>query len=1026
MIVSISPDTGKFPAVCCVFTILNKSRRNYFYLIFLYPMRKPFLLLILFSEIAVLAVAQPVDKLFRQRNNLSADYRTIANKYGALELDAQVLSSMRSSAPASMRLQVPFENGQLKLELQRITITSQNFSVIEALPDGQRRTVSYNDGIFYQGKIEGKNRSLATISIFENQVMGVIADEQSNIILGAIERNGKGTSEYSIYRETDLIIANPFVCGTGDTPVDADTHSVQEQHSGNRVTAVGEPVDIYLECDYKFYTDKGSNTNNVINYVLGFFNSIAQLYDNENIKVQVSQILVWTTQDPEAAAGLNTTGAVLPAFRDRMNTTNYVGDYAHFLSTRSLGGGIAYLLSNPCSSAKRFRSAVSAISNSYNNFPTYSWTVQVVTHELGHNFGSNHTQWCGWTGGALDNCYTTEGSCDPGPAPSGGGTIMSYCHLTSNGINFNNGFGTQPGDRIRSVIGNAACFGNCRMTIEINKTDASCGQSNGSATVTASNNTGSTTYTWSNGQTGSTLSDVGPGTYNVTVADASGCQVMGVVTITNSGPTLNVTLTPNTNTAFCTGGNVPLSVTFNAAYSYQWRRNGAAVGTNSNTYMATSGGNYSVTVTAGSCIVTRSVEITEVAIPAASINPGGSISHCDDTPLVLDAGSNAGYSYQWYRNGNTISGATASTYSVTQTGNYTVRIYASNCESTSSPVSVTVNPAPAATVTAGSSTSFCSGGNVTLNASTGSGYSYQWYRNGSLISGAGTSSFVTNSSGNYTVRTTHGSCVRTSAGTIVTVWANPSVAVSPAISTIEKFQTQSLTGTGANNYNWATQPALVNSNVNIAVFMPLTTTSYTIEGTDLNGCKGTANALVNVIGCGDVTNITATVYSPSRAILRWTNPDGANTDTLRYRKAGNSTWISIFVTGEEYELNGLEPGASYEFSITPLCNTTTVFVPSETKTFNTPGLEDGIFLRLYPNPISTDGKLEVVVDKPFSLQIGVYNNYGKKIANISPKENFSAGQVIKAINSTSLPNSIYYVVATINGKNYTVKMQVIH
>src|SRR5690606_5508309 len=112
-------------------------------------------------------------------------------------------------------------------------------------------------------------------------------------------------------------------------------------------------VDIYLECDYKFYTDKGSNTNNVINYVLGFFNSIAQLYDNENIKVQVSQILVWTTQDPEAAAGLNTTGAVLPAFRDRMNTTNYVGDYAHFLSTRSLGGGIAYLLSNPCSSAKR-------------------------------------------------------------------------------------------------------------------------------------------------------------------------------------------------------------------------------------------------------------------------------------------------------------------------------------------------------------------------------------------------------------------------------------------------------------------------------------------------------------------------------------------------------------------------------------------------------------------------------------------------------------------------------------------------
>jgi hypothetical protein len=71
--------------------------------------------------------------------------------------------------------------------------------------------------------------------------------------------------------------------------------------------------------------------------------------------------------------------------------------------------------------------------------------------------GSRHTHACVWNSNntAIDGCARfVEGTCPIPNVPAAEGTIMSYCR----GFSFANGFGPQPGDRIRSRFEGAGCF----------------------------------------------------------------------------------------------------------------------------------------------------------------------------------------------------------------------------------------------------------------------------------------------------------------------------------------------------------------------------------------------------------------------------------------------------------------------------------------------------------------------------------------------------------------------------------------
>ena len=258
-----------------------------------------------------------------------------------------------------------------------------------------------------------------------------------------------------------------------------------------------------------------------------------------------------------------------------------------------------------------------------------------------------------------------------------------------------------------------------------------------------------------------TITGVAAGTVNITytVTSAAGC-VTFVTTNETVNPLPAVTAISGT-ASVCVGLTTSLSDTTSggawsssnntiATVNLSGTVTGVAIGTVTMSYTITSplgcanSATYSVTV--GS------------AIPAIAILPAGSSTLCNGTPINLvlsPAGS--GLTYQWSNNGTDISGATNASYMADSTGLFTVTLNNGTCSETITGVTIIAPPHPII--------SYNSGGNYLYT----SAYStYQWYKNGTPITGANSSILSSPTAGNYnvTVSDAHGCFVESAAYTV--------------------------------------------------------------------------------------------------------------------------------------------------------------------------------------------------------------------------------------------------------------------
>jgi len=282
-------------------------------------------------------------------------------------------------------------------------------------------------------------------------------------------------------------------------------------------------------------------------------------------------------------------------------------------------------------------------------------------------------------------CSTNGGSDGVATVVAEGGKAP-YTYLWDNGETSATATNLTAGLHTVTVTDDLGCQTTCEIiitepdelvcSVELNNHVLCKGNSNGSATVNASDGAEPYTYLWDNNEITQTATNLNAGLHSVQVTDAN--QIVTSCTIMIIEPDLLEASAIGEAVIGCScyggsDGSIDLTVTGGTPdYTYLWS-NGATTEDLSNL----ASGTYNVTITdANGCTVTEEVTIGEPGVLSCEITQDSPISSngaSDGIVTVTPNGGTAPYEYLWSPGGATTAqamGLSAGSYSVTVTDYY--------------------------------------------------------------------------------------------------------------------------------------------------------------------------------------------------------------------------------------------------------------------------------------------------------------------------------------------------------------------
>lgn len=169
---------------------------------------------------------------------------------------------------------------------------------------------------------------------------------------------------------------------------------------------------IAVEIDSDTYLLFKKDSTLIKREVIKVIERVSKIYEAEiNTQLLVSFINIRKDSLTDPYRGVNNIYTLFSILKKEENNgvlKNVSFDHAMYLPTKAISGA-------------------DGLADDKSNISLWG-NVEVIAHELGHNFGSPHTQNCNWPGGVIDYCYPAEGDCYTGPLEVKRGTIMSYCN----------------------------------------------------------------------------------------------------------------------------------------------------------------------------------------------------------------------------------------------------------------------------------------------------------------------------------------------------------------------------------------------------------------------------------------------------------------------------------------------------------------------------------------------------------------------------------------------------------------------
>jgi hypothetical protein len=359
-------------------------------------------------------------------------------------------------------------NRTVSVDLEPFTVWAQD-AVIEVTGGVEVRRLPIPEERYFRGRVAGEPDSLVFVAVGRKS-SGFVQIGGRTWTLSTVAATAAGGREASIVasRWEGQAIGAGSGAALGCDQEMLITPMAEPRPTSSRVWQLpateatwtsGYSARVAVETDYEFLGLFSYDTALATEFVGRLFAASSAIYARDvKVRLELGNVFLWSsTAPPYPWAGYSTRSSLLYGMGDwyHSNRAGVTRSIAHLLSGKNLGGGVAWLNvvcrgdflcsggnccppgppGQLCEADGHYGGGYglsSSLSSSFGtaDFAWNMWDLFCVSHEIGHNFSSPHTQ-C--YSPAVDTCCDCSTGLCAGAVPPEKGTIMSYCHIRPGG-----------------------------------------------------------------------------------------------------------------------------------------------------------------------------------------------------------------------------------------------------------------------------------------------------------------------------------------------------------------------------------------------------------------------------------------------------------------------------------------------------------------------------------------------------------------------------------------------------------------